>query len=79
MFFGTKGPASKPAQVDHVGIYLGNGWFVQAGSTGVALAPLTGWYETHFAWGRRPLEDAIPAFLSRNPSIGGLQRVGATG
>ena len=60
VFFGTKGPRSKPAQVDHVGIYLGNGWFVQAGSTGVALAPLTGWYETHFAWGRRPLEDAIP-------------------
>jgi cell wall-associated NlpC family hydrolase len=62
VFFGTKGPGSKPAQVDHVGIYLGNGWFVQAGSTGVALATLTGWYETHFAWGRRPLEDAIPPF-----------------
>jgi cell wall-associated NlpC family hydrolase len=58
VFFGTKGPKSKPAQVDHAGIYLGNGWFVQAGSTGVALAPLSDWYETHFAWGRRPLEKA---------------------
>ncbi|MGZ4395105.1 MAG: C40 family peptidase [Gaiellaceae bacterium] len=62
VFFGTKGTNSKPAQVDHVGIYLGSGWFVQSGSTGVALAPLTGWYEVHFAWGRRPLDSAITAF-----------------
>jgi cell wall-associated NlpC family hydrolase len=62
VFFGTKGTASKPAQVDHVGIYLGNDWLVQAGSTGVALTPLTGWYQTHFAWGRRPLDSAITAF-----------------
>ena len=61
VFFGTKGPHSKPAQVDHAGIYLGNGWFVQAGSTGVALANLSGWYETHFSWGFRPLDGAIPA------------------
>ncbi len=60
VFFGTKGPSSKPAQVDHVGIYLGNGWFVQSGGTGVALATLSGWYEGHFAWARRPLEEAIP-------------------
>lgn len=59
LFFGAKGPKSKPAQIDHVGIYLGNGWFVQAGSTGVALAPLSGWYQSHFAWGRRPLEEAM--------------------
>ena len=61
VFFGAKGLKSKPAQVDHVGIYLGNGWFVQSGSTGVALAPLTDWYQTHFAWGRRPLDSAITA------------------
>ena len=61
VFFGTKGPKSKPTQVDHVGIYLGNGWFVQSGSTGVALQSLSGWYEAHFAWGRRPLEEAIAA------------------
>jgi cell wall-associated NlpC family hydrolase len=59
VLFGTKGPKSKPAQVDHAGIYLGNGWFVHAGSTGVALAPLSDWYKTHFAWGRRPLDEAI--------------------
>ena len=70
VFFGTKGPSSKPAQVDHVGIYLGNGWFVQAGSTGVALATLSGWYESHFAWGRRPLEEAIPASWPKSPHRG---------
>ena len=58
VFFGSKGARSRPAQVDHVGIYLGNGWLVQAGSTGVDLEPLTGWYGAHFAWGRRPLEEA---------------------
>ncbi len=61
VFFGTKGPSSRPAQIDHVGIYLGNDWFVQAGTTGVALAPLSGWFENHFAWGRRPLDEAITA------------------
>jgi len=62
VFFGTKGTSSKPAQVDHVGIYLGDGWLVQSGSTGVALVPLTDWYRTHFAWGRRPLDSAITDF-----------------
>lgn len=61
VFFGAKGPSSKPAQIDHVGIYLGNGWFVNAGSTGVALAPLSGWYANRFAWGRRALEVIIPS------------------
>lgn len=28
LFFGAKGPRSKPAEIDHAGIYLGNGWFV---------------------------------------------------
>jgi cell wall-associated NlpC family hydrolase len=59
VFFGARGQTSKSAQIDHVGIYLGNGWIVQAGSTGVALGPLTGWYASHFAFGRRPLDGAI--------------------
>jgi len=59
VFFGAKGPKSKPAQVDHMGIYLGNGWIVHStGSTGgVALSPLTGWYAERFAWARRPLSE----------------------
>ena len=52
------GPKSKPAQVDHMGIYLGNGWFIHSSGYGVAVAPLTGWYMQRFAWGRRPLAEA---------------------
>jgi cell wall-associated NlpC family hydrolase len=58
IFFGDKGPRSKPAQVGHMGIYLGNGWFIHSSEYGVALATLTGWYRSEFAWGRRPLAEA---------------------
>jgi cell wall-associated NlpC family hydrolase len=58
IFFGARGPKSKPVQVDHMGIYLGNGWFIHSSSRGVALTSLTGWYEQPFAWGRRPLAEA---------------------
>lgn len=58
VFFGSRGPASKPAEVGHMGIYVGNGWFVHSSDRGVALLPMTGWYETRFAWGRRPLTEA---------------------
>jgi cell wall-associated NlpC family hydrolase len=57
IFFGAKGPASKPAQVNHMGIYLGNGWFIHSSGYGVALAQLEGWYAGRFAWGRRPLAE----------------------
>lgn len=58
VFFGGKGPRSKPAQIDHMGIYLGSGWFIHSSRHGVALATLAGWYEKRFAWGRRPLAEA---------------------
>jgi cell wall-associated NlpC family hydrolase len=58
IFFGAGGPKAKPAQVDHMGIYLGNGWFIHSSGYGVALASLTGWYADRFAWGRRPLAEA---------------------
>jgi cell wall-associated NlpC family hydrolase len=64
IFFGASGPKSKPAQVDHMGVYLGNGWFVHSSRHGVELSTLAGWYEKRFAWGRRPLAEAglvIPA------------------
>jgi cell wall-associated NlpC family hydrolase len=62
LFFGAKGPQSKPAQIDHAGIYAGNGWFVHASGQGVALAQLDGWYLDRFAWARRPLaETGLPA------------------
>ena len=58
IFFGAAGPKSKPAQVNHMGIYLGNGWFIHSSGYGVAVAPLSGWYAKRFAWGRRPLAEA---------------------
>jgi len=57
IFFG-KGPESKPSQIGHAGIYVGNGWFVHSSSGGVTLQPLQGWYATTLAWGRRPLAEA---------------------
>jgi len=58
VFFGAKGPRSKPAQVDHMGIYAGSGWMVHSSRDGVALTQLAGWYRERFAWGRRPLAEA---------------------
>ena len=58
VFFGSRGPASKPRDVDHMGIYVGNGWMVHSSRFGTTLTPLTGWYAQAFAWGRRPLAEA---------------------
>ena len=58
LFWGAAGPRSKPAQVDHTGIYLGGGWFIHSSGYGVALAQLSGWYKQRFAWARRPLAEA---------------------
>jgi cell wall-associated NlpC family hydrolase len=58
IFFGAAGPKSKPAQVNHMGIYLGNGWFIHSSVYGVAVVQLSGWYAERFAWARRPLAEA---------------------
>jgi len=58
VFFGARGRSSKPAEVNHMGIYVGNGWMVHSSDRGTTLTPLTGWYQTRFAWGRRPLAEA---------------------
>jgi cell wall-associated NlpC family hydrolase len=58
VFFGAKGPASKPAQVDHMGIYAGAGFFVHSSGSGTTLVRLDGWYRQRFAWARRPLAEA---------------------
>jgi cell wall-associated NlpC family hydrolase len=58
IFFGDRGPRSQPSQVGHMGIYIGNGWFIHSSGYGVALATLDGWYKREFAWARRPLAEA---------------------
>jgi len=58
LFFGSRGAKSKPSEVGHMGLYVGNGWFVHSSSGGVTLQPLQGWYATTLAWARRPLAEA---------------------
>jgi cell wall-associated NlpC family hydrolase len=58
LFFGAHGPRSQPSEVDHMAIYVGNGWFIQSSENGVDLEPLTGAYRREFAWARRPLREA---------------------
>lgn len=58
MFFGSRGPRSKPGQIDHMGMYAGAGWMVHSSRYGVAVAPLNRSYLARFAWGRRPLAEA---------------------
>ena len=58
VFFGDRGVKSKPAEVGHTGIYVGNGWMVHSSRFGTTLTPMRDWYETRFAWARRPLAEA---------------------
>jgi cell wall-associated NlpC family hydrolase len=58
VFFGPGGPRAKPAQVDHMGLFLGNGWLIHSSRYGVALARLDGWFDDRLAWGRHPLAEA---------------------
>jgi cell wall-associated NlpC family hydrolase len=58
VFFGTHGPRSRPSEVGHMGIYVGNGWIVHSSRYGTTLTPMTGWFQTSFAWGRSPLVEA---------------------
>jgi hypothetical protein len=58
VFFGDRGVRSKPAEVGHAGIYVGNGWMVHSSRFGTTLTPMRDWYETRFAWARRPFAEA---------------------
>jgi len=58
LFFGLNGSQSKPEEIFHAGVYLGGGWFAHSSRYGTTLTPLTGWYATSFAWGRRLLFEA---------------------
>jgi cell wall-associated NlpC family hydrolase len=58
MFFGSRGPKSTPPEIGHMGIYVGDGWFVHSSRFGTTLTPMSDWYETSFAWARSPLVEA---------------------
>ncbi len=72
IFFGPKGPRSKVESIYHVGLYLGDGWFIHStGSTdGVTLSSLdsSSYYKQYFAWGRRLLKPSeLPAAATEAP------------
>jgi cell wall-associated NlpC family hydrolase len=58
VFFGDRGVDSAPTEMGHMGIYVGNDWFVHSSANGVTLQPMEGWYADRLAWGRRPLAEA---------------------
>ena len=58
VFFGPGGPRARAVQIDHMGLYLGNGWLIHSSRYGVALAQLEGWYADRLSWGRNPLAEA---------------------
>jgi cell wall-associated NlpC family hydrolase len=58
LFFGTRGTASTPQEVGHMGIAVAPGWFLHSSGNGVTLQPLRGWYATRFAWARSPIREA---------------------
>jgi cell wall-associated NlpC family hydrolase len=58
LFFGSRGPASAPRDVGHMGIVVAPGWFVHSSGNGVTLQPLRGWYAARFAWARSPIGEA---------------------
>ena len=72
IFFGPKGPKSNVESIYHVGLYLGDGWFIHStGSTdGVTLSSLdsSSYYKQYFAWGRRLLKPSeLPAAATEAP------------
>lgn len=58
VFFGSRGPRSRPTEVGHMGIYVGSGWMAHSSRYGTTLTPMTGWYQTAFAWARRPFAES---------------------
>jgi cell wall-associated NlpC family hydrolase len=55
VFFGPQGPATKPRRIDHVGLVLGGGWFIDANGQGVTLDRLDApWWGARLAFGKRP-------------------------
>ena len=76
VFFGSRGPRSQPSEVGHMGIYLGNGWIVHSSRFGTTLQPMTGWYDTTFAWGRNLFAEAGVA-QARSPAASGASSVTA--
>jgi NlpC/P60 family protein/S-layer family protein len=57
MFFASNG-GNKAGDVDHVGVYLGNGWMFHSTGGGPFIEWVAdGWYYDNFVWGRKLFRD----------------------
>lgn len=60
IFFATGGKDAKPADVYHVGLYLGKGWMIHSsgGRAGVSLSPVgkSSWWYDQIVFGRRVIK-----------------------
>ena len=54
--FGTRGPASTPQEMGHMGIALAPGWFLHSSGNGVTLQPAA--VRRLLAWARSPIREA---------------------
>ncbi len=66
MFFASNGGGSW-SDVDHVGMYAGNGWMIHSTDGGPQITWVgDGWYRDNFVWGRRVIGSTAsqPASLS---------------
>ena len=76
LFCGSRGPKSKPAQINHTGIYLGSGWFIHSLGYGVALAKLDGWYAPSLCLGPKSLDRGGARLTPESPKLVMLRRQG---
>ena len=76
LFCGSRGPKSKPAQINHTGIYLGSGWFIHSLGYGVALAKLDGWYAPSLCLGPKSLDRGGARLTPKSPKLVMLRRQG---
>jgi cell wall-associated NlpC family hydrolase len=55
LFFGPRARRTPPRLIGHVGLALGDGWFVHSSVRGVTLDRLdSAYYHANFAYARRP-------------------------
>jgi cell wall-associated NlpC family hydrolase len=79
MFFASDGGHSY-VDVDHVGIYIGNGWMMHSTDGGPQLETVaSGWYHDHFVYGRRLSTTGTVATLAPTNLRAGETAVGPGG
>jgi hypothetical protein len=67
MFFASNG-GNNASDVDHVGVYLGNGWMFHSTGGGPFIEWVgDGWYYDNFVWGRKLFRESTGPRLPQRP------------